>query len=269
MASVAEGRPDAWIVPDWPVGDRIGAVFTTREGGASALPFDGFNLGEHVGDDPAAVAANRQSLAGQIGRRPVFLRQVHGVQVARIDATCDDGQSADACLSTSADVACTIMVADCLPVLFADRRSRAVAAAHAGWRGLAAGVLEAAVGALRQASAKDAGNPPPATDDIVAWLGPCIGPDAFEVGEDVRQAFLPFHGDVRPYVRPTKEGKYLADLAGLARQRLHALGINGVYGNDGSVNWCTVTQSSRFFSHRRDARVLGSSGRMAACVWLR
>lgn len=268
MAAV-QRLPTDWIAPDWPAGDRVGAVFTTRQGGVSAPPFATFNLGDHVGDEPSAVAANRQGLAGAMAARPVFLSQVHGTRVALLDAQTPDGEEADACISTTRGLACTVMVADCLPVLLADRQGRAVAAAHAGWRGLASGVVEATVNGLLHtlASADPATDVTPAR--IVAWLGPCIGPEAFEVGEEVRQAFMATDGQAEQAFRPLGQGKYLANLPWLGRRRLQSLGIEVVTGNDGSPSWCTVTQSSRFFSHRRDARVLGGSGRMAACVWLR
>jgi polyphenol oxidase len=175
----AASLPAGWIIPDWPVGERVGALFTTRHSGVSSPPFDGFNLGDHVGDDPMAVAANRELLADVIGRRPVFLRQVHGCGLARLDADSPDGLVADACVSASPDVACTVMVADCLPVLLADRQGKAVAAAHAGWRGLAGGVVEAAVAALRQSLAAPGQVGSQHLGDVLAWLGPCIGPGAF------------------------------------------------------------------------------------------
>lgn len=263
------GLPADWITPDWPAGERVGAVFTTRQGGVSLPPFDSFNLGDHVGDVASAVAANRQRLTSALASIPVFMNQVHGTEVALLDEHPPDGVVADACVSTSPGVACTVMVADCLPVLLADRQGRAVAAAHAGWRGLAAGVVEAAVNALLHAPTSAGSSGICTPGDIVAWLGPCIGPEAFEVGDDVRQAFTSTDGDAGQGFRPLGQGKYLADLAWLCRRRLQALGIGVVAGNDGSARWCTVSQSSRFFSHRRDARVLGASGRMAACVWLR
>jgi len=253
------------IVPDWPASNRVGAVFTTRHGGVSRPPFDDFNLGDHVGDDAAAVATNRLRLASAIAARPVFLSQVHGCDVAVLGEHAPDRPEADACVTDAVGVACTVMVADCLPVLLADRHGRAVAAAHAGWRGLAAGVIEEAVTALQKVLI-GAGHAP---DEIVAWLGPCIGPDVFEVGADVLQAFVSVDSGAAAAFQSRGQGKYLADLPGLARRRLQALGIGSITGNDGTVRWCTVSQSSHFFSHRRDARVLGSSGRMAACVWLR
>ena len=267
-----------WIVPDWPAPARVRAVCTTRLGGVSLAPFDSLNLGDHVRDDPAAVAANRQVLHAAIGARPVFLQQVHGVDVAVLDGGTPNGTLADACVTEMQGVACTIMVADCLPVLLTDRDGRRVAAAHAGWRGLAGedghGVLESVFrsfwqypGADRSQSAieyKAAVFP----SDTLVWLGPCIGPQAFEVSEEVRDAFCTTLAQASNCFVPLGGGKYLADLAGLARQRLQALGVTAIYGNDSSASWCTVSNASRFFSHRRDSAVLGGSGRFAACIWL-
>jgi copper oxidase (laccase) domain-containing protein len=252
------------------------------------------NLGSHVGDDPQAVQANRARLQAVLaqrtpGARPVFLSQVHGTAVAALKASTPDGTEADACVATDAGVVCTIMVADCLPVLLTCRNGTAVAAAHAGWRGLAGqggvGVLESAMHSLcernaalaidlpAQAAIKNIANSRQAADtraaDTLAWLGPCIGPGAFEVGPEVREAFCagaPQYGACFT-ASPTQPGKWLADLAALARLRLQALGVTHIYGNDSSPGWCTVTQSSRFFSHRRDTAVLGGSGRLAACIW--
>jgi YfiH family protein len=250
-----------WIVPDWPAPASVRAVCSTRQGGVSMPPYDSLNLGDHVGDDAAAVARNRAVLQEAIGTRPVFLQQVHGSGVARLDARTPDGAQADGCVATQAGVACTIMVADCLPVLFADGAGRAVAAAHAGWRGLAGGVLEATARGLWDAAGQA---PAEAARTTIAWLGPCIGPTAFEVGDEVRQAFVALQPGAAAMFRPHGPGKWLADLQGLARMRLSSLGISQVHGNDGSDAWCSVRNPSRFFSHRRD-RV---SGRFAACVWL-
>lgn len=256
--------PTEWLVPDWPLPTGVRALFTTRAGGASAPPFDTFNLGDHVRDDPAAVAANRQRLTQATGARPVFLSQVHGVDLAELNANTPDGTEADACLTKHAHVACTVMVADCLPVLWSLPDGSAVAASHAGWRGLAGhsgrGVLESTLQALRGSSA--------AAASPLVWLGPCIGPGAFEVGGEVREAFVSVDaGAAACFKALPAAGKYLADLPGLARRRLRALGVTQVFGNDGSDPWCTVHQPSRFFSHRRDAARLGSTGRMAACIW--
>ncbi len=236
-----------------------------RSGGVSLPPYDTLNLGDHVGDAPAAVARNRALHAQALGVRPVYLKQVHGLGVVEITHDTPDGTEADACWTTEPGVACTIMVADCLPVLLADRGGRVVAAAHCGWRGLAGdagqGVLEALWASLWPQLAASADG---AARDMLAWLGPCIGPDAFEVGPEVRAAFTVADAGAEVCFRPLREGKFLADLPGLARRRLHALGITAISGNDGSAAWCTVSQPSRFFSHRRD-RV---SGRLAAATWL-
>jgi YfiH family protein len=246
------------LVPQWPVGEGVQALCSTREGGVSAAPWHSLNLGDHVGDDPAAVATNRARYAQHLGVRPVFLRQVHGVDTLELDVTSPDGLQADACHTQVRGVACTIMVADCLPVLLADTRGGRVAAAHAGWRGLLGqggqGVLESAMQPLDAAHTQ-------------AWLGPCIGPDAFEVGDEVRAAYAAQDAACAAFFRADSPGKWLADLPGLARHRLQALGLtpDRLHGNDGSAPWCTVTQPSRFFSHRRD-RV---SGRIAASIWLR
>lgn len=285
--------PD-WLVPDWPAPPGVHALCTTRAGGVSRPPFDSLNLGNHVGDEPAAVLANRTRLQSALAAagapaRAVFLNQVHADGVVQLAADTPDGTEADACVTTAHGVACTIMVADCLPVLFAHRGGGVVAAAHAGWRGLAGlqgrGVLEAAFECF-QALAHD-GKAPAAIKSVaiaanheavthavaqhtVVWLGPCIGPQAFEVGAEVRDAFCRADPAAASCFVPSREaaGKFLCDLAGLARQRLRALGIGAVYGNDSTAPWCTFTQPSRFFSHRRDAAALGGSGRFAACVWI-
>jgi polyphenol oxidase len=260
-----------WLRPDWPAPPHVHALCTTRSGGHSAAPYDSLNLGTHVGDVPAAVRANRAHLESVLGRRPVFLEQVHGTDSVALAAEMPDGTRADACSlrQGQADIACTIMVADCLPVLLCDTAGTWVAAAHAGWRGLAGaqgrGIVEATVAefyALKQPLASmDAEQLAP---EIIAWLGPCIGPQAFEVGDEVRAAFVATHPQATLHFAPHGPGKWLANLSALARQRLQAAGVHRVYGNDGSSEWCTVGQSSRFFSHRRD-RV---SGRFAACIWL-
>jgi len=270
---MAPGRPHevprSWLVPQWSAPPGVHALFSTREGGTSAPPFDSFNLGDHVGDEPVRVRANRGILHGITGARPVFLRQVHGTHVAELDARSPDGLEADACLATAPGVACTIMVADCLPVLLTDRQARFVAAAHAGWRGLAGvggpGVLAATVAAvLARVHGITVG-------DLLAWLGPCIGPQYFEVGDEVRASFAAAGFDVARAFRPlplARPGQWLADLPLLARQQLQRLGVTAIHGNDGTAPWCTVQQPSRFFSHRRDAARLGRTGRMAACIWL-
>lgn len=243
-----------WLVPDWPAPAGVRAVCTTRAGGVSRAPYATLNLGDHVGDAPADVAANRARLARAMGVRPVYLQQVHGRELVELRADTPDGTVADACGTRERGVACTIMVADCLPVLFTDARGARVAAAHAGWRGLAGGVLQSAAAAFADA----------AVAPLMAWLGPCIGPGAFEVGDEVKAAFEAQDGRASTCFVPAAEpGKWLADLPALGRQQLGRLGITRVYGNDGTDAWCTVRNASRFFSHRRD-RV---SGRFAAAIW--
>ena len=241
--------PMAWTLPP-----GVHAVCSTRFGGVSLAPFHGLNLGEHVQDDPQAVAANRAIFQAQLGgAKPIFLTQVHGTRVLTLDATSSDGLEADACITQTPDLACTIMVADCLPLLFTDDSGQVVAAAHAGWRGLAQGVIEETVHAVCTAAHVK-------PTSVQAWLGPCIGPGAFEVGHDVRDALMaPEY--FKPH--PVHAQKWLADLAGMARSRLAAMGVRSMAGNDSTTAWCTVSQPSRLFSYRRD----GSTGRFAASIW--
>ncbi len=253
----------SWLIPNWPAPLGVRSLCTTRLGGVSAAPYSGLNLGQHVGDDPGAVAHNRALLRQALAVRPVFLQQVHGAQVAGLDHEAPDGQVADASVTTQRGLACTVLVADCLPVLMTTRSGEVVAAAHAGWRGLAGGVLEATLQQLwRQSGVRSLAADAAAAETLV-WLGPCIGPQAFEVGADVRAAFVALQPQAQDCFKPHGADKFLADLPGLARQRLQALGISRIYGNDASAAWCTVSQPAAFFSHRRD-RV---SGRMAACIW--
>lgn len=228
------------------------------------------NLGSHVGDAFGFVENNRQRLQSVVGAPLVFLHQVHGQKVVNLDRRSTHGVEADACVSISPDVACTIMVADCLPVLMCDTQGQWVAAAHAGWRGLAGGVGHARqldVGVLESLCGSSSVSQT-RSEDILVWLGPCIGPQAFEVGPEVVAAFCQQDPSAEILFRPRDKGKWMADLAGLARRRLSQIGIERVYGNNSQPEWCTVTQSVRFFSHRRDSPVLGQSGRMAACIWL-
>jgi polyphenol oxidase len=232
-------------------------LMTTRQGGVSLAPFDTFNLGDHVGDDLVAVAANRKILEEQIGVRPVFMKQVHGVDCIQIDGHTSDGLEADACVTTDPSVACVMMVADCLPVLFWNESGSAVGAAHAGWRGFvgngSVNILQATLDKLRGLSMP--------AEPIHAWLGACIGFESFEVGVEVAEHFDPaFKCDIN-------HGKWLVDLAGAARQKLFDYGVATANGNDGKPSWCTVTNDADYFSHRRDAKKLGATGRMAACIW--
>ncbi len=253
-------HPD-WLLPQWPAPAHIKAVFTTRAGGVSRPPYDSLNLGDHVGDDLHDVSANRARLGAGLGVAPVYLQQVHGTALVKLStsvlAAQDAAICADAVLTQQAHQICTIMVADCLPVLFTNRTGSWVAAAHAGWRGLAGGVLSETVQQIREVDASE----------IIAWLGPCIGPTTFEVGPEVREVFVGKTQQAAQHFLPQPsdqpQQKYLADLAGLARDELHGLGVT-TFGNDSTAPWCTVLDPSRFFSHRRD-RV---SGRMAACIWM-
>ncbi|MEA3410721.1 MAG: peptidoglycan editing factor PgeF [Pseudomonadota bacterium] len=240
-----------WIEPDWPAPTTVRAVFTTRQGGVSKGPYASMNLGDHVGDDPGAVARNRYRLGESLGlpTRPVWLSQVHGTHVIDADAVSGKPGEGDAALAGASDTVCAVMSADCLPVLFCDRGGKRVAAAHAGWRGLSAGVLETTVAAMSVSP-----------DDVLAWMGPAIGPDAFEVGEDVVRAFV--EDDAGCETAFTRQGsRWMADIYALARRRLRRLGVRAVHGG----GWCTFSEPERFFSYRRD----GITGRMAALIWLR
>lgn len=256
-------------VPDWPVPAGVRTLLTLRgqgpADGASRGAYGYFNLGGHVGDAEAAVASNRHQLQRALGARPVFMQQVHGPSVVVLRQDTPDGVVADAAVTRARGLACTVMVADCLPVLLAAADGSVVAAAHAGWRGLAAGVLERAVAHMRQPQAAGTGDC--ANVPILAWLGPCIGPAAFEVGAEVRAAFVSARADDGSCFVPHGAGKYRADLPALARAHLVALGIDSVHGNDGTSSWCTVQQDGAFYSHRRDQKLRGATGRMAACIW--
>ncbi|AOE62265.1 peptidoglycan editing factor PgeF [Pseudomonas corrugata] len=236
-----------WLIPDWPAPARVKACITTRAGGVSVAPFDSLNLGDHVDDDPAAVTENRRRLTDQFAIRPAWLQQVHGIAVVEADPTLV--AAADASWTATPGIACTAMTADCLPVLFCNRAGTHVAAAHAGWRGLANGVLEATLDSLQV----------PAVD-VLAWLGPAIGPQAFEVGPEVREAFIAqLPQSAQAFVPSHNAGKFLADIYALARLRLAARGVSAVYGG----GLCTVTDP-RFFSYRRSPR----TGRFASLVWI-
>ncbi|WP_420475112.1 peptidoglycan editing factor PgeF [Noviherbaspirillum sp. ST9] len=248
------------IVPDWAcLQGSVGALSTTRRGGRSNSPYDdgegggGLNLGVHVGDDPENVRRNRELLKTILPSEPAWLSQVHGVQV--VDAASVNGvpPDADASISTVPGIVCAIQTADCLPVLLCDRGGRAVGAAHAGWRGLAGGVLENTVSAMRDARASD----------ILAWLGPAIGPQSFEVGQDVFDAFTAKDGTMAAAFEPIagSTGKYLADIYALARRTLVRAGVTQVSGG----GMCTVTEKRRFYSYRRDK----VTGRMASLIWLK
>ncbi len=241
------------IRPDWPAPARVHAVATSRTGGNSRLPWASLNLGDHVGDDPGAVLRNRELLrdALELPGDPVWLQQVHGTAV--VDAArAGGGVAADASWTTSRGVVCAVLTADCLPVLLCNRAGTHVAAAHAGWRGLAAGVLESTVGWL----AADGVRP----ESLLAWLGPAIGPASYEVGAEVREVFLRADPSGGGAFRPSRPGHWLLDLYAAARLRLRRAGVTAVSGGD----YCTLAEPDRFFSHRRD----GVTGRQATLIWL-
>lgn len=236
-----------FIHPDWPAPAHVHALVTTRIGGVSQPPYDSFNLASHVGDAAETVAANRERLRAYCPSAPKWLNQVHGRAVARADGL-DGLVEADASVAFEAGTVCAVLTADCLPVLFCDRQGTRVAAAHAGWRGLAAGVLEATVEAMRCQAG-----------EVLAWLGPAIGPQAFEVGEEVREVFVRDLAASAAAFVCEQPGKWKADLYALARLRLERSGVTSVYGG----GECTFTDRARFYSYRRD----GTTGRMAALIW--
>jgi polyphenol oxidase len=237
---------------DWKLPAGVHAAFTTRSGGASAGEWSSLNLGAHVGDAPEAVAENRRRVRQLLGLKaePAWLNQVHGVAVCDLDSVKHRKMpvEADAAITSQKDHACVVMVADCLPVLFASRDGQKIGAAHAGWRGLAAGVLEHTVLAL--------GVP---ANELTAWMGPCISREHFEVGDEVQEAFVAQDAGAAAAFTPNARGKWQADLSALARRRLNALGVNDISGGQ----WCTFADPAKFFSHRRD----GKGGRMAALIW--
>ncbi|OGS93210.1 MAG: hypothetical protein A2061_00180 [Gallionellales bacterium GWA2_59_43] len=236
------------IVPNWPAPANVKVLQTTRHCGVSVAPYDSLNLGSHVGDAPLAVARNRMSLNTLLPSEPVWLEQVHGTAVANADmAGCR--VQADACIARHRASVCIVMTADCLPVLLCDEQGTVVGAAHAGWKGLVSGVIEATVREM---------NAEPGT--LMAWLGPAIGPDAFEVGDEVRAAFVVQQPEAAAAFAPGQPGKWFADIYALARLRLKALGITRIYGGDR----CTYREREQFFSYRRD----GVTGRMGSFIWL-
>ena len=241
-----------WIVAQWPCPSSVKTLITTRAGGVSTGPYHSMNLGDAVGDACENVTENRRRLEQRLPSSPRWLRQVHGSEVVAAE-NLKGTLEADAIFATTPDTVCVIGIADCLPVLLCDRNARVVAAAHAGWRGLCAGVIENTVRAMQNAT----GNV--TASDILAYLGPAIGPSAFEVGDEVRTAFVERDPQAASGFRRHRKNKWLADLFALARQRLNSAGVSAIYG--GGV--CTYTDPVRFFSHRRDK----VSGRMAALIW--
>jgi polyphenol oxidase len=241
--------PLSVITPRWPAPSTVYAYTTTRCGGISTFPYASFNLAEHVGDAPQAVTANRLHLqqALSLPREPAWLEQAHGNTL--VFASHGPGQQGDASIAYEPGPVCAVLTADCLPLLLCDRQGTRVAAVHAGWRGLAAGIIEAAVRALACPGSK-----------LLAWLGPAIGPEAFEIGAEVRETFLAQDHRNDAAFRPCRPGHWLADLYLLARLRLAALEVTAVYGG----HYCTVAEASRFYSYRREGR----TGRMATLIWL-
>ncbi|MCL2075162.1 MAG: peptidoglycan editing factor PgeF [Betaproteobacteria bacterium] len=248
---MSDKTPPAFLLPDWPAPASVKALQTTRNGGVSNAPYANFNLGLHTGDDPMSVQENRTRLVAHLPNEPVWLEQVHSAEAIVISGEhFSRPPRADAAICRVPGQVCTIMTADCLPVLFCDQAGSVVAAAHAGWRGLAAGVLENTLNAMRTDPA-----------NILVWLGPAIGANAFEVGDEVRTAFLAASPDAAGAFFPAAtQGKYHADLYALARQRLNAVGATRIFGGE----YCAFSEPERFFSYRRD----GATGRMASLIWL-
>ncbi len=241
-------NPEHLIIPDWPAPANVKALQTTRAGGISSTPYDSFNLGDHVGDSPLAAERNRMLLNTLLPSEPVWLEQAHGTIVVNADnANCRP--QADACIARHRSAVCVVMTADCLPVLLCDTGGSVVGAVHAGWKGLAAGVIEAAVQEMEVAP-----------QHLMAWLGPAISQDAFEVGEEVRAAFVTKQPQSASAFVPGLKGKWFADIYALARLRLNALGITSIHGG----SFCTYMEPERFFSYRRD----GMTGRMGTFIWL-
>jgi polyphenol oxidase len=270
-----------FLIPDWPAPPTVRALQTTRSGGNSSAPYHSLNLGTHVGDAPLVVARNRNALNTLLPSEPVWLEQVHGTSVANADAA-NCRKIADACIATQRGAVCVVMTADCLPILLCDTQGTVVAAVHAGWRGLAAGVIEATVSAMQTTTHENLSRKNLARENaaqslqLMAWLGPAISQTAFQVGAEVREIFVAQNPDATAAFTPSpqrREGwgegasgkhsatqKFHADLYALARLRLQALGITQIYGG----NRCTYRESDTFFSYRRD----GVTGRMATFIWL-
>ena len=249
------------IIPNWPAPKNVHALQTTRDGGASLAPYDSFNLGGHVGDKPIHLAHNRQLLSQHLPSEPVWLNQVHGVNVLHLDemvaANTNCLLDADASYTSRKNVVCVTMTADCLPILLCDQAGTAVASIHAGWRSLCDGVIEATV---RQMPVK--------SNQLMAWLGPAIGPNAFEVGTEVRAQFRAKNAQAelafKKCSKNQEQDKWLADIYKIATQRLNNLGITQIYGGGIDQDFCTFSQKQQFFSFRRD----GHTGRMATLIWL-
>lgn len=252
LASALRAARLDWIVPEWPAPENVCALATTRTGGVSAGAYATMNLARGGRDDPAALEENRRRFERFLPASPVRLAQVHGTAVATLDGATTASPTADAAVTRETGVVCAVLTADCLPVLVTDRAGSAVGIAHAGWRGLAAGVIEATVDELVRIGADPR--------NLLAWLGPAIGPAAFEVGADVHAAFCDSDPGAAAFFAAGRPDKWHADLYGLARRRLGRAGIAIVHGG----GYCTYTESECFFSYRRER----DSGRMATAIWL-
>lgn len=239
-----------WIIPDWPAPATVRACVTTRQGGVSQAPYTGFNLGDHVGDDASAVQQNRQQLRDllRLPAEPVWLSQVHSAQVVDAASVRGAPPQADASYTIHETIVCAVLTADCLPVLFCDKSATQIAAAHAGWRGLAAGVLENTLASF---------NCRP--NEVLAWMGPAIGPGAFEVGEEVVSAFVDVDAQASLAFTRRDASHWLADIYLLATQHLQRAGVTHIYGG----GYCTFSEPERFYSYRRDQQ----TGRMASLIW--
>jgi len=240
--------PQGWIVPDWPAAANVRALVTTRAGGTSRGPYARMNLATRVGDDPRAVERNRETLRGCLPADPIWLEQVHGTDVVEAERA-SPAARADGAVTRARHRVCAVLTADCLPVLLAARTGDVVGIAHAGWRGLANGIIEATLARMRIPG-----------EDVIAWLGPGISQAAYEVGQDVYEAFIGQDPETRGAFRPGVPGKYHADLYALARRRLGVAGVTGVHGG----GFCTYGEADRFYSYRRD----GATGRMATAIWM-
>ncbi len=250
VSQMSPDAPPSLIFPDWKAPACVQAVTTTRWGGVSDAPYATFNVAAHVGDNPHAVAVNRRRLCTAMGwsQEPKWLRQVHGTAIVHAAHVVPDETQADACYADQPGLWCAVLTADCLPVLLCDDAGTWVASVHCGWRGLLNGILAATVAIF------------PAPGHLMAWLGPAIGPDAFEIGSEVYKAFVQTDEGYARYFRPSPAGRWLADIYGLARHQLHRVGVTAVYGGA----HCTVTESQRFFSYRRASQ----TGRMASVIGL-
>lgn len=251
MTRAVNNCEDSWLIPVWPAPAHVRALTTLRKGGSSQEPFASFNMAMHVGDDEQHVMANRQSLRQQLSlsKEPAWLQQTHSQIVVRAEKISNNITEADASFTSQPGLPCVVMTADCLPLLITDRKGSCVAAVHAGWRGLADGIIEKTLNAM-----------PVDKTELLVWLGPAIGPHAYEVGDDVRQVFLEQNAQAEQAFRQVDENHWMMDIYQLARQRLHHHHVTDIYGGE----YCTFTDVERFYSYRRD----NITGRMASLIWL-